>query len=82
MNIVLLNLALSRLHLVFCILKAGVSNKAKPRIIEYRSYENFDVNKFKNDLRNVPWHVIDNENNVDNGAQKLDVLVKKVYFCH
>ena len=45
---------LSDHYLVFCILKAGVSNKAKPRIIEYRSYKNFDVNKFNNDLRNVP----------------------------
>ena len=45
---------LSDHYLVFCILKAGVSNKAKPRIIEYRSYKNFDVNKFNNDHRNVP----------------------------
>ena len=56
---------LSDHHLVFCIIKAGVLNKAKPRLIEYRSYKNFDENEFNNDIRNVPWHVVDNENDVD-----------------
>jgi hypothetical protein len=56
---------LSDHYLVFCILKVGVLNKAKPRIIEYRSYKNFNANEFNNDLGNVPWHVIDNEDNVD-----------------
>lgn len=54
---------LSDHYLVFCILKTGVHTKAHPRMFEYRSYKNFDANSFNEDLRNVPWHVVDNENN-------------------
>ena len=35
---------LSDHYLVFCIIKVGVLNKSKPRLIEYRSYTNFNVN--------------------------------------
>lgn len=52
--------SLSDHYLVYCVLKAGVI-KATPKTIEYRSYKNFDVNTFLADLNNVPWHVIENE---------------------
>lgn len=48
-------------YLVFCSLKAGVHNKAQPRMFEYRSYKNFDATLFNEDLGNVPWHVVENE---------------------
>ena len=73
---------LSDHYLVFCILKAGVTNKAKPRIIEYCSYKNFGVNKFNNDLRNVPWHVTDNENNVDNALLTWNNMFSEVAEDH
>ena len=73
---------LSDHYFVFCILKTGVSNKAKPRIIEYRSCKNFDVNKFNNDLRNVPLHVIDNENNVDNALLTRNNMFSEVAEDH
>ena len=56
---------LSDHFLVFCIIKVGVSNKAQPRIFKYHSYKTFDLNKFNSDLQNVPWHIIENENDVD-----------------
>ena len=33
---------LSDHFLVFCIIKAGITTKAKPRILEYPSYKNFN----------------------------------------
>ena len=39
---------LSDHFLVFCIIKAGITTKAKPRILEYRrSYKNFNPTLFK-----------------------------------
>ena len=55
---------LSDHFLVFCVLKAGVV-KAQPRIIEYRSYKRFDINAFNKDLENVPWHIVDDEQNIN-----------------
>ena len=45
---------LSDHFLVFCIIKAGITTKAKPRILEYRSYRNFNSTLFNDDLRNIP----------------------------
>lgn len=56
---------LSDHFLVFCIIKAGITTKAKPRILEYRSYKNFNSTLFNDDLRNIPWHIVENEDNVD-----------------
>ena len=50
---------------VFSIIKAGITTKAKPRILEYRSYKNFNSTLFNDDLRNVLWHIFENEDNVD-----------------
>ena len=50
---------------MFCILKAGIFIKAQPILFEYRSYENFDANLFNDELRNVPWHIIENASNID-----------------
>lgn len=73
---------LSDHYLVFCIIKVGVLNKSKPRLIEYRSYKNFNANEFNNDLRNVPWHVIENENNVDDALLTWNKLFSEVADDH
>ncbi|XP_028518360.1 uncharacterized protein LOC114576263, partial [Exaiptasia diaphana] len=57
-------LTISDHSLIFCIIKAGVL-KANPRTFEYRSYKNFDANKFKKDLSDVPWHIVNNENDIN-----------------
>ena len=59
-----IHLALSDHSLVYCLLKAGAT-KAPPNTIEYRSYKSFDTNAFNEDLASVPWHVVENENNID-----------------
>lgn len=43
--------------LAFCVIKAGITTKAKPRILEYRyrTFKNFNPTLFNDDLRNVPW---------------------------
>ena len=56
---------LSDHFLVFCIIKAGITTKTIPRILEYRPYKNFNPTLFNDDLRNIPWHIVENEDNVD-----------------
>lgn len=73
---------LSDHYLVFCILKTGVHTKAHPRMFEYRSYKNFDANSFNEDLRNVPWHVVDNENNIDDALLTWNKLFSEVADDH
>ena len=73
---------LSDQYLVFCILKAGVFVKAHPRLFEYRSYENFDANLFNDDLRNVPWHIVENESNIDDALLTWNKLFSEVADSH
>ena len=67
--------------LVFCILKVGVT-KAKPRIIEFRSYKSYNANTFIEDLNNVPWHVVQNEDNVDDAILTWNKLFLEVADSH
>ncbi len=50
--------------------------KAPPRTIEYRSYKSFNAKHFLSDLNNVPWHIVENENNIDSA-----VLMWNKLFC-
>ena len=59
--------ALSDHYLVYCVLKTG-KIKATPKTMEYRSYKNFDNNAFLEDLKCVPWHVIENEEDIDDAV--------------
>ena len=73
---------LSDHYLVFCIIKVGIRNKSKPKLIEYRSYKNFNANDFNNDLRNVPWHVIESESDVDEALSTWTNLFSAVADDH
>ena len=50
--------------LVYCTFKAGIQ-KVPPKTFEYRSFKTYDVNAFTCDLKNVPWYILDNEENID-----------------
>ena len=81
-------------HLICCVLKASVTTKATPKTIEHRSYKHFDVNAFKKDLEGVPWHIIDNEDNIDDAVciwnnlfmdiadSHAPVRKRRVVVCH
>ena len=68
--------------LVFCIIKAGNTTKAKPRILEYRSYKNFNSTLFNDDLRNIPWHIVENEDNVDDALFTWNKMFLEVADQH
>ena len=57
-----------------CLLKAGVT-KAPPRTIEYQSYKFLDTNSFNQDLASVPWHVVENENNIDYTVLNMEQII-------
>jgi hypothetical protein len=69
------SLSLSDHSLVYCVVKSGVK-KAPPRTIEYRSYKSFNANTFIQDMNNVPWHVVENESDIDSA-----VLMWNKLFC-
>ena len=74
-------LSISDHSLIYCIVKAGVP-KATPRTIEYRSYRGFDENAFIQDLNNVPWHIVDDENNVNDAVLTWNKLFTEVVDSH
>ena len=74
--------SLSDHFLVFCIIKAGITTKAKPRILEYRSYKNFNPTLLNDDLRNIPWHIVENEDNVDDALFTWNKMFSEVADQH
>ena len=58
------SLSISDHSLIYCMLTAGVP-KATPRTIEYWSFKGFDENAFIQDLKSVPWNIVDDESNVN-----------------
>ena len=50
--------------LVYCTVKAGVS-RAVPRIIEHRSYKNYDKDVFIHSLNEIHWDLVNKESNVE-----------------
>ena len=51
-------------------------------MFEYRSYKNFDATLFNEDLGNVPWHVVENENNIDDALLTWNKLFSEVADDH
>ena len=67
--------------LIYCVLKARVP-KATPRTIEYRSFKGFDENALSQDLKNVPWHIVDDESNVNDAVLTWNKLFTEVADSH
>ena len=67
--------------LIYCVLKAGVP-KATSRTIEYRSFKGFDENAFIQNLKNVPWHIVDDESNVNDAVLTWNKLFTEVVDSH
>ena len=72
---------LSDHSLVYCFLNSVVF-KAPPKTIEYRSYKNFDTNTFLADLESVPWHVIENEEDIDSAVFVWNQLFSEIADLH
>ena len=75
------SVSLSDHYLIYCVLKSGIT-KAQPKTIEYRSYKNLNTNSFVADLNNVPWHVIENEDDIDNAVLSWNTLFTEVANSH
>ena len=67
--------------LVYCTLKTGV-RKGLPKVIEYRSYKHFNESTFLNDLEHVPWHVEENETNIEDVVLTWNKLFSDVANIH
>ena len=67
--------------LVYCTLKAGVS-RAVPRIIEHRSYKNYDKDVFIHDLNEIHWDLVNEESNVETAIKIWNDLFTSVANQH
>ena len=59
-----------------------IFRKGPPRVIEYRSYRHFDVNAFIKDLESVPWHLIENEDHIDDAVMTWNKLFLDIADSH
>ena len=75
------SLSISDHSLIYCVLTAGVP-KATLRTIEYRSFKGFDENAFIQNLKNVPWHIVDDESNVNDAVLTWNKLFTEVVDSH
>ena len=64
------------------IVKSGITTKTKPRKLEYRSYKNFDPTLFNDDLRNIPWYIVENEDNVNDALFTWNKMFSEVADQH
>ena len=53
-------------------------HKISPRTIEYRLYKSFDTKAFNQDLASVPWHFVENENNIDDAMLTWKKLFSEI----
>ena len=53
-----------------------------PKVIEYRSYKHSNEGIFLNDHEYVPWHVVENETNVEDTVLKWNKLFSGVANVH
>ena len=72
-----MSLSISDHSLIYCVLKAGVP-KATSRTIEYRSFKGFDENAFIQNVKNVPWHIVDDKSNVNDAVLTWNKLFTEV----
>ena len=74
-------MAISDHYLAYCLLKVGMP-KGTPRTIEYRSYKNYNRDAFLNDLNDVLWHLVDNEDNINDAVLTWNKLFSEVADNH
>ena len=75
------SLSISDHSLIYCVLKTGVP-KATSRTIKYRSFKGFDENAFIQNLKNVPWHIVNDESNVNDAVLTWNKLFTEVVDSH
>lgn len=73
---------LSDHSLVFCVLKSGLV-KVPPKVIEFRSFKNYNKQSFVKDLGAVPWHVaFNNSEDIDDCLNTWNKLFLEVADLH
>ena len=53
-------------------------HKISARTIAYRSYKSFDTKAFNQNLTSVPWHVVENENKIDDAVLTWKKLFSEI----
>ena len=67
---------------IFCIVKSGVP-KASPKLLNYRSYKNYDKNSFLRDLSAVDWDsIVDTSENIDDVVSNWSVKFNMIAEQH
>ena len=66
---------------VFSVLKGGVK-KMPPKVFEYRSFKNFEKDRFLRHLKNIPWSSIESVQDIDDGIHLWERLFKAIADQH
>ena len=74
-------LSISDHSLIYCVLKVG-KPKASPRTTEYRSFKTYDRDAFLEEINNVPWHLVENCENIDDSVYTWNQLFLGVADTH
>ena len=69
-------------HRAIFTVRRAVKPKLKPRKITARSYKKFRDSEFASDLANVPWHIIENYDNVDDAWHTFKSLFCDIADTH
>ena len=68
--------------MVYCVFKSGLM-KVPPKPLEYRSFKSYNKSSFRQDLTNVPWHVVlNNPEDLEGGVQTWNKLFLQVAEGH
>lgn len=77
-----IHLGLSDHFMIFCVFKAGIVNRSPPKTIEYRSFKSYNKTQFIQDLRQVDWSYVDNEENIDSSVTLWNKLFLNIANMH
>ena len=68
--------------MVYCVFKSGLM-KVPPKTLEYRSFKSYNKSSFRQDLTNVPWHVVlNNPEDLEGCVQTWNKLFLQVAEDH
>ena len=74
-------LTISDHSLIYCSLKVGAP-KGTPRTIEYRSYKSYYRVSFVQDLKNIPWQLVADEDDINDAVSIWNALFLDVANNH
>ena len=65
-------------HSMSYMISKGNTSKSEPRYVEYRNMKKKNMDNFKQDLKDQPWHAIENYTNLNEAVHRWEELLMQV----